>query len=297
MGYTVKKLADLAGVSPRTLRYYDQVGLLKPSAVRANGYREYDQRAALQLQQILFYRELGLELKEIERIMFEPGFDLIAALRSHRRALQHKARRLNTLLGTIDKTIKHLEGEREMSADDLFDGFMEKQKEYENEVIAEFGADDARYKQSIKRWNRYSKEEQKKLVADGKVFMSSLAAKLAEQGAAGKEVQAMIAQMHASVNEFWECDLLAFSALCDWYLTKPEFVKTYQGYHPDMPELLNQAIKHYVKAQQAKQKSPRIRGLLFTSLRALCGQLRDPCSSRSWRTPGGAYALRHSWSR
>jgi len=105
--YTVKQLADLAGVSRRTLHYYDQIGLLVPSSRRDNGYRLYGDGALLKLQQILFFRELGFGLEEINKILSKPDFDAIEALESHKGLLAKKAERLNELLETVDKTIKN----------------------------------------------------------------------------------------------------------------------------------------------------------------------------------------------
>src|SRR5688572_25345534 len=98
--YTVKQLADLADISVRTLHYYDEIGLLHPSEVRTNGYRYYDDNAVLRLQQILLYRELGLELNQIKDMVNSPDFDVVAALQSHRTLLQTKIGRLQTLIRT-----------------------------------------------------------------------------------------------------------------------------------------------------------------------------------------------------
>ncbi|MBE0711189.1 MAG: MerR family transcriptional regulator [Candidatus Aminicenantes bacterium] len=87
MTHTVKQLADLAGVSSRTLRFYDRIGLLKPEAVGANGYRYYGEKSALRLQQILFYRELDLPLEEIRALMSRRGYSALKALEDHRPAL------------------------------------------------------------------------------------------------------------------------------------------------------------------------------------------------------------------
>ena len=83
MEYTVKALADLAGVTPRTLRWYDRIGLLKPLRTTEAGYRLYGPAQLDRLQDILFYRELGLDLASIRTILDDPGFDRQAALQSH----------------------------------------------------------------------------------------------------------------------------------------------------------------------------------------------------------------------
>ena len=91
--YTIKELADLAGVTTRTLRYYDQQGLLPPARIGQNAYRYYDQSSLLRLQQIMFYRELDLPLREIADILEHPDFQLIKALEDHQEAIQNKVYR------------------------------------------------------------------------------------------------------------------------------------------------------------------------------------------------------------
>src|SRR5437868_12625045 len=123
MAYTVKKVAAMSGVSVRTLHFYDETGLLKPAYCRANGYRFYEEPQLLTLQQILFYRELGFELKQIDRILGRPDFEKVAALQSHRKVLQKNLARTRTLIETIDKTIEHLRGTKKMKNEEMFLGF------------------------------------------------------------------------------------------------------------------------------------------------------------------------------
>jgi len=115
MAYTVKQVAALSGVSVRTLHFYDETGLLKPAYVGTNGYRFYEEPQLLTLQQILFYRELGLELKLIKQVLGRAEFERVAALQSHRQVLEVKLTRTRSLLGTIDKTIAHLKGRKKMT--------------------------------------------------------------------------------------------------------------------------------------------------------------------------------------
>ena len=123
MAYSVKKLAVISGVSVRTLHFYDELGLLKPAYLGANGYRFYQEPQLLALQQILFYRELGFELKEIKRILDRADFEKVAALESHRQVLEKNLTRTRSLLETIDKTIQHLKGTKKMKSEELFAGF------------------------------------------------------------------------------------------------------------------------------------------------------------------------------
>jgi DNA-binding transcriptional MerR regulator len=123
MAYTVKQVAAMSGVSVRTLHFYDETALLKPAYTKANGYRIYEEAQLLMLQQILFYRELGFELKRIKEILGQPKFEKAKALKSHRKILEQSAARTRTLIETIDKTIEHLKGIKKMKSEEMFVGF------------------------------------------------------------------------------------------------------------------------------------------------------------------------------
>ena len=123
MAYTVKQVAALSGVSVRTLHFYDETGLLKPASYGANGYRLYEEPQLLRLQQILFYRELGFELKKIKEVLDREDFEKVAALESHREVLLQDLARTRRLLETIEKTIEHLKGARKMQVEEMFAGF------------------------------------------------------------------------------------------------------------------------------------------------------------------------------
>src|SRR6476646_396981 len=98
MANTVKQVAAMSGVSVRTLHFYDEIGLLKPAYIGANGYRFYGKPELLTLQQILFYRELGFELKRIKRFIGRRDFEIVAALQSHRKVLQKDVARTRRLI-------------------------------------------------------------------------------------------------------------------------------------------------------------------------------------------------------
>src|SRR3954447_7256062 len=123
MAYTVKQVAAMSGVSVRTLHFYDEAGLLKPAYYGTNGYRFYEEPQLLILQQILFYRELGFELKQIKQTLGRADFEKAAALQSHRELLEKNLTRSRTLIETIDKTIKHLKGTKKMKSEEMFAGF------------------------------------------------------------------------------------------------------------------------------------------------------------------------------
>lgn len=126
MPYTVKKLAKLSGISIRTLRFYDAIGLLKPAYYGDNNYRYYEEEQIMLLQQILFYRELNFSLNDIQRIISSDDFNKIDALISHKQVLTQSLDRTKQLIKTINQTIAHLRGEITMRDEELFVGFAHK---------------------------------------------------------------------------------------------------------------------------------------------------------------------------
>ena len=138
MEYTVNGLARLAGVSVRTLHWYDEIGLLRPARVTEVGYRMYGPDEVDALQSILFYRALGVPLKQIGALMADASAGRLAALQSHRAALLCRRAQLDALLATLDKTILTEEGKCAMTDAEKFEGFKQKLVA-ENE--AEYGAE------------------------------------------------------------------------------------------------------------------------------------------------------------
>lgn len=244
--YTVKQLSDIAGVTVRTLHHYDDIGLLRPSRVGANGYRYYDDDALLRLQQVLFYREIGLELAHIRDILDSPDFDLVTALRSHRAVLLNKRARLDALVTTIDETISHLTGETPMNTTRMFEAFSdEQQRQYEREARLQWDAD--LVNDSIRRWNSYSQAQKDAIMAEaGQIYtdiVASLEAGLPPQHA---DVQAIIVRWQANMRHFYEPTLEIMRGLGDGYNSHPDFIANFQKLHPGLPPYLQAAITQYV---------------------------------------------------
>ncbi|MCC6617180.1 MAG: MerR family transcriptional regulator [Anaerolineae bacterium] len=244
--YTVKQLSELAGVSVRTLHYYDEIGLLNPSDVGANSYRYYDDDALLRLQQILFYREIGLGLLRIKDVLDSPDFDLLAALRSHRSVLQAKITRLQDLIGTVDSTIMHLAGEVEMSKRQMFSAFSsEQQKDYERQARLQYGPD--KVNDSIKRWNDYTQTQREIIAGEGNQIYSDIVDAI-EAGLAptSPEVQALFQRWHEHLRYFYEPTLEILRGLGEGYNSHPDFIANFQKLHVDLPAYLQEGISQYV---------------------------------------------------
>ncbi|NLK75910.1 MAG: MerR family transcriptional regulator, partial [Clostridiales bacterium] len=123
MEYTVRKLANLAGISTRTLRYYDEIGILKPARINSSGYRIYGPKEVDLLQQIMFYRELDMDLETIRQIITSSDFDSKKALKEHWVKLMEKKEQIELLITNVEKTIEALEGRIVMGDKEKFEGF------------------------------------------------------------------------------------------------------------------------------------------------------------------------------
>lgn len=250
MEYTIAKLAQLSGVTTRTLRYYDQIGLLCPVRV-SNGYRIYGQKEVDLLQQILFYRELGVELKEIEAILKNPDFDRERALEIHLLALQKKKMQLEKLIENVTKTIGTLKGDVVMSDKEKFEGFKDKmikenEERYGEEIRQKYGDDvvdasNARVK---------GMDEEKMQLAESLRERIDETLKAAfEQGNPAGELAKKACEMHRQwICMFWPEGMYSREAhvgLADMYVADERFRAYYDRIAPGCAEFLRDAIYDY----------------------------------------------------
>ena len=245
MKYTVKELAELAKVSVRTLHYYDQIDLLKPSDIGDNGYRYYQEEAVLHLQQIMFYRELEFSLKEIKAILDSDDFNVKEALESHRLMLKQKAKRLQTLMQTIDKTLSHMKGNKVMVTKDIFQGFDEAtQAAYAEEAAQRWG--EKHVNESNRRWKNYSQTKKEQILAEAGNNYTELLQHLGKDPSSDA-VQAIITHWHQNIRYFYEPTKDILLGLAQLYNEDPRFRAFFEKIHPDLPNFLHQAIEVYCK--------------------------------------------------
>jgi DNA-binding transcriptional MerR regulator len=241
--YSIKEIADLAGVTTRTLRYYDQIGLLPPAEIGVNGYRYYDRDSLIKLQQILFFRELDVPLTEIGLIMKHPDFDLQGALQDHRVRLQERSQRLNTLINTIDLTIADLQGGRNMMAEEYFEGFDESQ--YEEEV-RERWRDTRQYAESQKKWGSYSKEEKEVIKEEGGRLTVRMVSEDPNASPDDPDVQAAIGEYYAYLNRyFYTCEVSFLRGLADMWAADSRFAVNYERVRPGGAAFVREAVHIY----------------------------------------------------
>ncbi len=254
--HTVKQLARLSGVSVRTLHYYDQIGLLKPAQVGANGYRYYGREELLRLQQILLHRELDLPLEAIALLLDDSGHSRVERLRQHRQQLLQRTEHYRELIATVDRTIAELEGGRKVDTKHLYSGFSpEKQAEYEGQLVERFGA-------SMRESIETSRRQLGKLGADEiAARMKELAeveAALAEhcrkQTAAGDpSLNALLVRHRAWVSSMWgkPCPAWRYAGLADLYESHPDFRARYETLAPGLADYLPAVMRAYAESAPA----------------------------------------------
>ena len=246
--FTVKQLSKLAGITPRTLHHYDEIGLLKPSRVGDNGYRYYGEDAVLRLQQILFYRELDIPLDDIKKIMGRRDYDVMGALQSHKEALNKQAVRINRLIQTVDNTINHLKGNKTMSNENLFEGFSEEQQEkYAQE--AEKIYDPETVRESNRKWKAYSAAKKEAILAEGSAIYNDMIAVI-PKGANSAEVQAIVERWRKHMDYFWTPNLEQLLGIANGYTDEPRFKANFDKMDPRLAEFMRDAVKVYVDAKK-----------------------------------------------
>lgn len=246
MEYNVRQLSRLSGVSARTLRYYDEIGLLKPTRVEPTHYRYYDGSAVDRLQTILFYRALDMPLVAIRALLSQPGFDRKAALEDHLSQLCEKRTQLDTLIQTVQATLSAMKGELTMQDSEKFEGFKrslirKNEAAYGQEVRARYG-DDAADAANAKLQGLSAEEYQQ---AEG------LAAQLAEllcQAVQHGDADGALARQAFALHKQWLCfywpsyTAEAHKGLAALYLADERFAAYYDAIAPGAARFLHDAI-------------------------------------------------------
>lgn len=249
MEYTIQKLASLAGVSTRTLRYYDEIGILKPARINSSGYRIYGQEEVNTLQQILFYRELGVGLDRIKEIVTAHSFDGAKALREHREKLLEKKERLDLLIANVDKTIALTEGRITMSNKEKFEGFKKKmvednEKKYGKEIREKYGKDSV--EASNAKVMNMTEEQYQEVTALAEQIHTTLAEAFKTGDPAG-EVAQKAAHLHKQwLTYYWkEYSKEAHAGLAQMYVDDERFTSYYDKEQPGTAVFLRDAIHIY----------------------------------------------------
>ncbi len=249
MEYTIQKLANLARISTRTLRYYDEIDILKPARINSSGYRIYGVNEVDKLQQIMFYRELGLNLESIKEIVNAPTFDKSNALKEHHEQLVAKRKQLDILINNVKKTILLSEGKINMSSQEKFEGFKKQmvndnETKYGDEIREKYG-NDTIDKSNAKLMNMT--EEQYKEFKSLEISIIDKLKEAFEIGDPTSESAMELADMHKRwLSYTWPSySKEAHAGLANMYVEDERFSKYYDKEQPGGAKFLRDCIYHY----------------------------------------------------
>ncbi|OLS35098.1 MerR family transcriptional regulator [Alkalihalophilus pseudofirmus] len=236
----VKELAELVGISVRTLHHYDEIGLLKPDTISEAGYRYYSESNLDTLQQILFYKELGFSLKQIKEVLEDPGFNQQKALVWQRKMLLEKRDKLNQMILTIDKTIQYKKGDIHMTSEEKFKGFDFSHNPYEKEARERYG--DKKVDETAKGMTQERQEEMNNLYRE-------LAA-IRHTDPASKEAQEAIKKWFILLNKIGSYSLDAFKGLGQMYILDDRFTKNIDQFGEGLAQFMSEAMGRYADDHQ-----------------------------------------------
>lgn len=237
MVYTVKTLSQLSGVTVRALHFYEEAGLLKPAYYGANGYRYYEEKELLTLQQILFFKELGFSLKQIEKVLGKADFDRLDALYTHKQSLTKELKKIEKLLITLDKTIDHLRGKKKMKEKEIFEGFT-------TCSVAKEGTSYFEAEQLVLNSIKSGVEIDKAALAKEGIALYKQIAACLNQGLkpSSKEVQNLIKKHYTLTKKVHHTSKEVYAAYARLYKEHPAFTAQLKAIHPKLPRFLSEAM-------------------------------------------------------
>lgn len=248
--WPMPEVTKMAGVSARTLRHYDAIGLLEPAATGHGGLRRYGEAQLLRLQQILLLRRLGLGLETIGDIL-DGGLDTITALRRHAEQLTTERERLDRLAATVDDTIRQLQGGRPMTPETWFAGLDARHRSaYEAEARRRWG--DAAVDAGAAAMRRMSQAEREAIPERFEAVHRQMA-ELRDRGCAADDaaVQEVIAEHYAIITATWGTapEAPAYRGLGDLYVDSPEFTAVFDAVATDLALYLRAAMHVWADRQ------------------------------------------------
>ncbi|HEX9804225.1 MAG TPA: MerR family transcriptional regulator [Candidatus Dojkabacteria bacterium] len=249
--YTVKQLADLAGVTERTLRHYDEIDILNPQRNEENNYRNYSHDDLLKLQQILFFREIGFDLEKIKEILGDKNFDLAAALENHKKFLQSEQKRMKQLVATVEKTILHIKENTMVTDEDLYEGFTKEEVKVMKEEVKE-KYDPRVVAESNKRVKAMTKAQFQKVKEEGIQIILELAEASKTKNPGDKEVQDLVKRQYEHIRNFYEPTMDIFKGLGELYVSDSRFTQNYDQHKKGLAQFFKEAIDIFVERNRMK---------------------------------------------
>ena len=250
MEYGIKEVANLTGLTTRTLRYYDEIDLLKPSRVGDNGYRFYESKELETLQQIMFYRKRGFELKQIKDILDNPEFDVAKALKEHLANLEEQKNNIDSLIKNVKLTLLDMEGEYKMSDKERFEAFKEElikenEAKYGEEIRERYG--DEAVEESYRKMLNMSEEKYDRFRAIEEKIKEKLEEAVNSKMNPSDEIGEIITQLHREwIMMTWkQYSSDAHRGLAMMYTCDDRFKAYYDSKVSGCADFLQKAIEHW----------------------------------------------------
>ncbi|MER7247813.1 MerR family transcriptional regulator [Kribbella sp. NPDC000426] len=246
MERTVSEVARLAGVSVRTLRHYDSIGLLPPGRVAQNGYRYYGRPELLRLQRILLLRELGVPLPTISRILDEQD-DEVHALREHREQLLQERRRLDAVLGAVDRTIAGLSGDETVTDEEFFTGLSQARSRLREDLAERFGEAAAEgFEKAVRETDGWTRKDYDRMGDEGRRLLLRMGA-ARDRGVRPDSDEAfeLIEQHYQGVLQLWPATPTTYYALGDLLVENADQRAIIEMVDRDLPEWLATGVRAY----------------------------------------------------
>lgn len=242
---SVGRLAELAGVTVRTLHHYDEIGLVRPSARTAAGYRAYSAADVSRLRQVLTYRRLGFGLREVADLVTDPSVDAVAHLRRQRALLLGRRDQVDAMVAAIDKELEARAMGINLTPEEQLEVFGTTKVDGEwAEEAAERWGDTEPYRQSQQRTAAYSKEDWQRIKAEADSNVAAFAAALrAGQPASGAAAMDLAERHRQHISQyFYDCGYPMHRGLADMYLADERFTANYEGVEPGLAQYVHDAI-------------------------------------------------------
>ena len=249
--YTVKELARLTGLTPRTLRYYDSIGLLCPRRGKDNDYRLYGPEEVDRLQQILLYRDMGLSLEEIKNLLDTPGFDRERTLREHLDRLLERRREVDGLIHTVRSTLKSIEGGTTMTDQEKFEGMKrqairENEAAYGQEAREKYGED--AMDEHNKRLANMTEEEWEQMKTEEEGYKAALRRAIEAGDPVGEDAREAVRLHAAWLAHYWPKGAVtpqAHIGMAEMYTQDERFTAYYETVTPGCAAFFAKAVKAY----------------------------------------------------
>src|SRR5215207_11408063 len=241
----VGQVAELAGVTVRTLHHYDRIGLLSPSGRTSAGYRQYSAADLDRLHQVLLYRELGFPLEEVATLLDDPSADPEAHLRRQHRLLRDRLERTQAMVAAVEKEMEARSMGISLTPEERFEVFGEHDPaRYDAEVEERWGETDA-YAQSKRKTAAYSKDDWLRIKAEGEDIEARFAVALRSRVAPDSDEAMDLAEEHRQqiTRNFYDCPPEMHAGLGRMYVEDERFTATYEAMAPGLAQYVSTAVQ------------------------------------------------------